>query len=202
MTFSATIPVEHMDAANAELNEPQEDSGRRSHGPNNFKVPLREGTDLATHAGMHSWDDDDFLAAVQALDYPGLVIRHDPGFVVNFSQHVQDQALEWSDSAHWTVDPIMTGDQRQHDGKTWESLIEYNVWMPPVGWREVVQDGYPEWVQPTGSHNAYQTGEMVTHNNPNDNGAIWVYRSKIDANTTEPGRDGTYDRWWEPVERA
>ena len=56
------------------------------------------------------------------------------------------------------------------------------------------------WVQPTGTHDAYATGDLVTHDNPNDDGAIWVYRSNIDANTTEPGRDGTFDRWWEPIE--
>ena len=29
---------------------------------------------------------------------------------------------------------------------------------------------------------------------------IWIYESAIDANTTEPGRDGTFDRYWTPVE--
>jgi|OM-RGC.v1.038361030 hypothetical protein len=33
-------------------------------------------------------------------------------------------------------------------------------------------------------------------------GTIWVWRSKIDANTTEPGQDGQFHRWWEPVEVA
>ena len=56
------------------------------------------------------------------------------------------------------------------------------------------------WVQPTGAHDAYATGDLVTHDNPNDGGAIWVYESTIDANTAEPGRDGTFDRWWQPIE--
>ena len=58
------------------------------------------------------------------------------------------------------------------------------------------------WVQPTGAQDAYQTGERVTHPNPNDGGTVWVYESTIDANTTEPGQDGTADRWWTPVEVA
>lgn len=55
------------------------------------------------------------------------------------------------------------------------------------------------WVQPTGAHNAYAVGARVTHDNPNAGGAIWIYESKIPANTTEPGRDGTFDRWWQPI---
>jgi hypothetical protein len=46
----------------------------------------------------------------------------------------------------------------------------------------------------------YNTGDRVTHDNPNDGGAVWIYESAIDANTTEPGRDGTSDRWWTPIE--
>jgi hypothetical protein len=57
------------------------------------------------------------------------------------------------------------------------------------------------WKQPTGAQDAYDTGDEVYHDNPNDNGNIWLYRSNIDANTQEPGRDGAFDRWWQPVER-
>jgi hypothetical protein len=57
------------------------------------------------------------------------------------------------------------------------------------------------WVQPTGAQDAYAIGDLVTHDNPNDGGEIWVYESNINANTTEPGRDGTFDRWWRPVSR-
>ena len=58
----------------------------------------------------------------------------------------------------------------------------------------------PEWVQPTGAQDAYATGDQVTHDNPNDADNIWLYESSIAANTTEPGRDGTFDRYWTPVE--
>lgn len=68
---------------------------------------------------------------------------------------------------------------RIHDGKTWISLINNNVWEPPVGWREVVAEGYPEWVQPTGAHDAYQMGDRVTFEGAS-------YESTIDANTWSP----------------
>ena len=58
----------------------------------------------------------------------------------------------------------------------------------------------PEWVQPTGAQDAYAVGDQVTHDNPQDGGNVWMYESKIEANTTEPGRDSTFDRYWLPVE--
>ena len=69
-----------------------------------------------------------------------------------------------------------------HDGKTWVSLTAANVWVPGVsGWREVVEEGgVPMWVQPTGAHDAYALGSVVTHN-----GSTWT--STVDANTWEPG---------------
>lgn len=62
--------------------------------------------------------------------------------------------------------------------------------------------GPQPWVQPTGAQDAYSIGERVIHDNPNDSGTIWVYESVNDANTTEPGRDGTFDRYWTPVNPA
>lgn len=113
-----------------------------------------------------------------------------------------------SEPAFWrqpvsAIDAIPEGAVRSHEGKLWESTVANNVWEPGVsGWREYVIGGVAPWQQPTGAHDAYSTGERVTHDNPNDGGAIWVYESAINANTTEPGRDGTFDRWWTPVAAA
>jgi hypothetical protein len=57
------------------------------------------------------------------------------------------------------------------------------------------------WVQPTGAQDAYAIGDFVTHDRPQDGGAIWVFKSAINANTTEPSRDGSFDRWWTPLSR-
>lgn len=65
-----------------------------------------------------------------------------------------------------------------------------------------VSEEVPAWVQPVGAIDAYAVGELVTHDNPNDSSNIWVYESSIPANTTEPGRDSTFDRWWEPISLA
>ena len=83
----------------------------------------------------------------------------------------------------WTV---------QHDGKTWVSLTPANVWEPGVsGWREVAEEGAtPEWVQPTGAHDAYQTGDHVMFEGAE-------YKSLIDGNVWSPT---AYPQGWEKID--
>ena len=79
-----------------------------------------------------------------------------------------------------------------HDGKTWVSLTPANVWQPGVsGWREVVDESAaaPEWVQPTGAHDAYQTGDHVMFEGAE-------YKSLIDGNTWSPT---DYPQGWEKI---
>ena len=50
--------------------------------------------------------------------------------------------IAWVEQTNiWTKDPIMLGQRVTYDGKTWESLVDYNVWAPPVNWREIVASG-------------------------------------------------------------
>jgi len=51
----------------------------------------------------------------------------------------------------------------------------------------VTEEGYPEWVQPIGTSDAYNTGDIVSHNGD-------LYKSTCDNNVWEPGVYG-----WEPV---
>ena len=78
-----------------------------------------------------------------------------------------------------------------HGGKTWVSLTDWNAHAPGVsGWREVTEGDAPAaWVQPTGSHDAYQTGDVVSFEGR-------VYRSTIDGNVWSPS---AYPRGWEKV---
>ena len=46
--------------------------------------------------------------------------------------------------------------------------------------------GYPVWSQPTGVHDAYNTGDIVNY-------CGVLYESQIEGNTTIPGTD---ERWW------
>ena len=55
-------------------------------------------------------------------------------------------------------------------------------WAPdatPALWVVVSIDEYPEWVQPTGAHEAYNTGDKVSYNSKR-------YVCTIDANTYAP----------------
>ena len=56
-------------------------------------------------------------------------------------------------------------------------------WTPdaaPSLWSRVGEGDIPEWIQPTGAHDAYAMGDKVRHN-----GKVWT--SDIDANVYEPG---------------
>ena len=56
-------------------------------------------------------------------------------------------------------------------------------WTPdvvPALWVRTSTEEWPEWIQPTGAHDAYNKGDKVSHNEKH-----WV--SDIDANVYEPG---------------
>lgn len=99
---------------------------------------------------------------------------------------------EWTQpsGAH---DAYSEGWEVTYGGKTWESLISGNVWEPGTsGWREKVEPGNdpPAWIQPTGAHDAYSEGALVTHN-----GEVWrsIHPGER-TNVWEPGVHG-----WEIV---
>ena len=80
------------------------------------------------------------------------------------------------------------------NGNLYESLIDANVWEPgtdPSLWALVADSSeptIPQWVQPTGAHDAYAAGAEVMHN-----GTHWV-NTHGDGNVWEPGVFG-----WESV---
>lgn len=57
----------------------------------------------------------------------------------------------------------------------------------PIG---LTEDGYPIWAQPTGSHDAYNVGDIVEYNGV-------LYQSIINGNTYSPD---AYPAGWELVE--
>jgi hypothetical protein len=63
-------------------------------------------------------------------------------------------------------------------------------WTPdvvPALWVKISTEEWPEWVQPTGAHDAYQKGDKVTYNGKR-------YVSRIDANVYSPE---AYPAGWE-----
>ena len=77
-------------------------------------------------------------------------------------------------------------DRAQYNGTLYKCVQAHTSqadWTPditPALWVAVSIEEYPEWVQPTGAHDAYNIGDNVTHN-----GKTWV--SDVDNNVWEPG---------------
>ena len=96
----------------------------------------------------------------------------------------------------WTVGIAVAKDSRyQYEGKLYKCVQAHTTqadWQPdvtPALWVIVSLEEWPEWVQPTGAHDAYAKGDKVTHSSKK-----WT--SDVDANTWEPGVYG----WTEVVE--
>ena len=78
-----------------------------------------------------------------------------------------------------------TGDRVQHGGTLYKCVQAHTSqadWPPdatPALWVVVSIDEYPEWVQPTGAHDAYNTGDKVSYNGKH-------YVCTIDGNAYAP----------------
>ena len=88
----------------------------------------------------------------------------------------------WASKVGQTVN---VGERYWYDGKLWKVVQSHTVqedWTPDVSaslFTEVSIEEWPDWVQPTGSHDAYMTGDRVSHN-----GKHWI--CTMDYNTYEP----------------
>lgn len=109
----------------------------------------------------------------------------------------EEGVYAWS-QPYGATDCYQIGDKVTYQGKTWECTIANCVWAPGVyGWKEVDESSgedkpveeFPKWVQPTGQHDAYMTGDKVTFNSRH-------YESVIDYNTWSPE---AYPAGWKEV---
>ena len=96
----------------------------------------------------------------------------------------------------WAVGLAVEVGQRYQYGDRLYKVVQAHTtqadWTPditPALWVIVSLEEWPDWVQPTGSHDAYAKGDKVTHNSKK-----WT--SDVDANVWEPGVYG----WTEVVE--
>lgn len=71
----------------------------------------------------------------------------------------------------WETDKAYAvSDRVQYNGilyKCIQAHTSQSDWMPsatPALWKTVSVDEYPEWVQPTGAHDAYNIGDKVSYN--------------------------------------
>ena len=113
------------------------------------------------------------------------------------------------------VDAYNLGDIVSYNGKLYKSIINANVWAPdvyPAGWEEYTEstgggdsgetggggttepetpptETIPDFVQPTGAHDAYKKGDKVKFEGK-------TYESLIDANTYSPS---AYPAGWKEI---
>jgi len=95
----------------------------------------------------------------------------------------------------WETDTAyVVGDRVQYEELLYRCVQAHTSqadWTPPAVpalWVRTSTEEWPEWIQPTGAHDAYAKGDKVSHN-----GKHWI--SDIDANVYEPGVYG----WLEAV---
>lgn len=101
----------------------------------------------------------------------------------------------------WSGDGVAyeAGDVRQRGGLLYRCVqahVSQESWTPEAAaslWTRIADPAqeWPEWIQPTGAHNAYAKGAKVSHN-----GKRWV--SDVDNNVWEPGVYG----WTEHIEEG
>lgn len=81
---------------------------------------------------------------------------------------------------------VTMGERLWYDGRLWKVVQAHTVqeeWKPDTAvslFSEVSIAEIPEWIQPLGAQDAYQSGDKVSHN-----GSTWI--SIVDNNTWEPG---------------
>ena len=107
-----------------------------------------------------------------------------------------EQALESIDLfPKWMPQISIIKDKRyQYNGQLYKA-VQYHTsqadWAPdvvPALFVKVSIEDWPEWVQPTGAHDAYMSGDKVSHNNKH-----WICNT--DNNVWEPGVYG----WTEQI---
>lgn len=97
--------------------------------------------------------------------------------------------------AYKTKDVFSYGENAVGDPQLYQVLQDHTSaaqWTPDTATSlykaiGITKDGYPEWVQPLGSTDAYNIGDIVSYNG-------MLYRSVIDDNVWTPD---TYPAGWE-----
>lgn len=114
-------------------------------------------------------DDDTALDNVDVFPRWRVNQYYEAGFRVRYNEVLYKVLQNHTSQADWTPDVAVS--------------LYVNIANP--------QEEFPEWIQPTGAHDAYNTGDKVSHNEKH-----WI--SLIDANVWEPSE--SVPTLWEEVE--
>ena len=109
-------------------------------------------------------------------------------FIEGLASTVDDEtALEYPEAFHlWNTGvAYVVGDRVRYQDTLYKVLqnhISQADWTPDIAvslYVKVSIEEFPEWVQPTGAHDAYNKGDKVTYNSLH-------YESLIDSNVWVP----------------
>ena len=152
-----------------------------------------DGREKAYIEGYRYVPEGETWTRTDGVQFPGLMVAPAKDFnrimvdiAINYLDDAQAESVstlfdEWYSGVAYAV-----GDRRQYDGLLYRCVQAHtsqNDWTPPVVpalWVRTSTEEWPEWIQPTGAHDAYNKGDKVSHN-----GEHWV--CDIDANVYEPG---------------
>lgn len=100
--------------------------------------------------------------------------------------------------AYKTKEVFAYGENSMGDPQLYQVLQDHTAsaeWTPDTAvslYKKIgiTEEGYPEWVQPLGASDAYNTGDVVSYNGV-------LYRSTIDGNVWSPD---AYPTGWEVID--
>lgn len=138
------------------------------------------------------------------IDTQYIVVDYDPEMSVNKAYALLKAIPEWEDAedvidkwaaatSYYTGDLVIYGEQQYECIQPHTSQEGWEPPNVPALWKEHSSGGdIPVWVQPTGTQDAYMTGDKVHY--PDADGP--VYESTIDNNTWSPE---AYPAGWQQV---
>lgn len=104
--------------------------------------------------------------------------------VKSYADWVKNESVSFNDVRLYRVNGNLYRCAQPHTTQSdWTPDVALALW---VKFHDPNSGTYPEWVQPTGAHDAYELGYKVTHN-----GHLW--ESSYTANVWEPGVFGWAD---------
>lgn len=126
----------------------------------------------------------------EAMDYAGATLTEEAALVCVHLYRPWAVGVSYAEGEYLTYGENKVGDPQLY--KVAQTHTSQADWTPditpalftPIG---LTEEGYPIWAQPTGEHDAYNTGDIVSYNDT-------LYISTIDGNVWSPD---AYPAGWE-----
>lgn len=157
------------------------------------ETTIFDGKERAYIEGYRYIPEGKIWTRVDGVQFPGLMVSPAKSFnrimvdvAVSYLDDAQAESVstlfdEWRSGISYIV-----GDRRTFEGLLYRCVQAHTSqadWTPPTVpalWVRTSTEEWPEWIQPTGAHDAYDKGAKVSHNEKH-----WI--NDVDANVYEPG---------------